>query len=104
MTQQTVFQQIKETLQEVYGDRLRGVILYGSEARGETREDSDLDLLVLLNGPIQLGDDLRTIIHALYPIQLQIFRPIHAFPADAASFEKGEFALYRNAKREGIHL
>lgn len=39
---------IKTKLQATYGSRLKGVMLYGSEARGEATEDSDIDLLVLL--------------------------------------------------------
>ncbi len=94
----------KERLAEVYGDRLRGLILYGSEARGEAQPESDIDLLVLLDGPIALGTDLRTIVDALYPLQLEVERPIHATPADPEDYEAGEFALYRKAKREGIAL
>lgn len=93
---------IKARLQDVYGDHLRGVVLYGSEARGEATPDSDIDILVLLTGPVTLGRDLRTIIHALYPLQLESERLIDATPVDIDVYEAGEFALYRNAKREGV--
>jgi predicted nucleotidyltransferase len=93
---------IKTCLEDVFGGRLRGVVLYGSEARGEATPDSDIDVLVLLTGPVALGRDLRTIIDVLYPLQLEIERPIHAMPVDINFYEAGEFALYRNAKREGI--
>jgi predicted nucleotidyltransferase len=36
-------------LADGFGDRLRGVWLYGSRARGDHRPDSDLDLLVVLD-------------------------------------------------------
>lgn len=42
----------KQRLQETYGNRLRSVVLYGSHARGEAGPDSDVDLLVVLQGPI----------------------------------------------------
>lgn len=93
---------IKTCLQAVYGSRLHGVVLYGSEARGTATPDSDIDLLVLLTGPIALGRELRTIIQALYPIQLDIERPIHALPVDVKLYEAGEFGLYRHAHREGM--
>lgn len=35
----------------IYGSKLRGIILYGSCARGDFSNDSDIDVLVLLNSP-----------------------------------------------------
>lgn len=94
--------EIKSRLEDAFGPRLKGVLLYGSEARGKATAESDVDLLVLLDGPIAFGAELETIIRWTYPIQLEIERPVHAIPVDAEAYERGEFALYRNAKREGI--
>ncbi len=99
---QNVTKRLRDRLQAAFGDRLQGVVLYGSEARGEAGPDSDIDLLVLLEGPVNLGKDLWTAIEAVYPVQLETDRPIHPMPVDARSYEAGEFALYRNAKREGV--
>lgn len=93
---------IRSLLSEAFGSRLQGVVLYGSEARGTAEVESDADLLVLLRGPVALGKDLRTIIDALYPLQLELERPIHALPVEATAYAEGEFSLYRNARREGI--
>lgn len=43
----TLLARIKSRLQAVYRDRLRGVVLYRSEARGEAAPDNDVDILVL---------------------------------------------------------
>lgn len=96
--------QIKLRLNAVFQERLRGVLLYGSEARNEAREDSDVDLMVLLADPVRLGRDLDAIVEALYPVQLEIDAPIHATPVSADTFEAGEWSLYRNARREGVFL
>jgi len=99
-----VFDRMRSMLASAFGERLRGVVVYGSQARGEAAQDSDLDLMVLLDGPVHLGADLETIVGALYPLQLEIERPIHALPVALASFEAGEYAVYRNAKREGLFV
>ena len=96
--------EIRTRLEAAFRDRLQGVLLYGSEARNEAREGSDLDLMVLLDGPVRLGRDLETIIEALYPVQLEIDAPIHATPVPADVFEAGEWSLYRSARREGVFL
>jgi uncharacterized protein len=96
--------EIKLRLEAVFPDRLRGALLFGSEARGEAGEDSDVDLLVLLDGPVQLGRDLETIVRALYPLQIELERAIHALPVPIETFEAGEYGLYREAKREGVAL
>ena len=80
------------------------MIRYGSAARGDEQPESDIDFLVVLRGPVRLGEDLDTIVRSLYSVQLDIDRPIHALPVDELDFEAGEFGLYRSAKREGVTL
>lgn len=63
-----VRKEIRARLQTAFRDRLREVLLFGSAARREARPDSDLDLMVLLEGPVRLGRDLETIVQALYPV------------------------------------
>jgi predicted nucleotidyltransferase len=96
--------EIRPRLEAAFRDRFRGVVLFGSEARGEAREDSDVDLLVLLKAPVHLGKDLKAIVDALYPLQLETDRPIHALPVPEETFEAGEFGLYREVRREGVAL
>lgn len=38
-----------EEAKEIYGSKLEGIILYGSCARGDFSDDSDIDVLILLN-------------------------------------------------------
>ena len=92
----------KRALRDAFPGRLRGLVLYGSEARGAARPDSDVDLLVLLSSPVNHREDLWASIHALYPLMLELERPIHPKPVDVAEYENGGCPLYRRAKEEGI--
>lgn len=46
---QTVLAATKKGLQKLYGPRLKGLVLYGSYARGEATPDSDIDVAVILD-------------------------------------------------------
>jgi uncharacterized protein len=102
MTIDEMLNQIKPRLARVFGDRLQGVVLYGSSARGDDRPDSDIDILVLLTSPVQMWPDLRTAVRAVYPLSLRWGRPISPKPADVREFQAGDCPLYSVVLREGI--
>jgi predicted nucleotidyltransferase len=97
-----IIQRCKETLAEAYGERLKGVILYGSVAREQADESSDIDMLVLLAPPFDYFAELRRIVDILYPIQLESERLISAKPVSVNDYQAGSLSLYRNAARDGV--
>jgi uncharacterized protein len=98
----TIVRKCKEVLSNYYGARLKGVILYGSAARGDAAQTSDIDLLVLLSPPLDYFAALRRIVDLLYPIRLESEQLISAKPVLASDYEMGSLSLYRNAQREGV--
>ena len=104
MATDKLLKQVKSILEDAFGERLRGVVLYGSEARGQAGPDSDIDFLVLLDGQPVEPQDSWACINALYGLVLELGRPIHAEPVDVADYEACEFPLYINASKEGVLL
>lgn len=100
MYKNEILTKIKDCLQMLYGDRLQNVLLFGSEARGESIPDSDIDIMVILNGPVGFMLEYRRIIDALYDLILESGRIIDVTPVEKQKYEAGEFALYRNARQE----
>ena len=94
----------KQRLQQHYADRLKVLILYGSAAKQQLTPQSDLDLLVLLEPPLDYFQELRAIVDLLYPLQLDSSHWISAKPAATTEFEQGLTQLYRNIHQEGMVL
>ncbi|MFN3967254.1 MAG: nucleotidyltransferase domain-containing protein, partial [Endomicrobiia bacterium] len=47
-TEKQALKEVVDRLRKLYGDNLSKVILYGSKARGDATDDSDIDILVVL--------------------------------------------------------
>ena len=97
-------QKCRALLQKLYAKRLKGLVLYGSCARGAEETDSDIDLIVLLEGPVDGAQEMRRIWTVLYPLQLESARLLSIMPVDVALYNRGEYAVYRQAKAEGVPL
>jgi len=95
---------LNSLLREEFGVRLSGLVLFGSEAAQTSTDESDIDLLVLLKGPVNLTPDVDKIITSTYPVQLTCNRALHLIPADVDDFDKGKSSLYRTVKREGVFI
>jgi predicted nucleotidyltransferase len=99
-----LIKEIEKRIKDHYGEKFQGLIIYGSMARGEANDSSDIDLLVLLAQPLNYFQELRKIVDILYPVQLEADMLISAKPAAVDEFQAGQIGLYRTAKREGLAL
>ena len=101
-TREQLVAKCRRALAKHYGDRLTAVVLYGSAARGTEGPESDLDLLVVLDGPVDVVAEARHLTDLLYPIQLESDRYISAKAAAKEDYLAGRLQLYRNVRREGV--
>jgi predicted nucleotidyltransferase len=52
-----IAKRFRTPVDEMCGDRAERVVLYGSRARGDAREDSDYDVPVFIRDPGTLADE-----------------------------------------------
>jgi len=89
-------------LEGIYGERLRGVYLFGSWARGEGSEDSDVDIAVVLDEvPDYLAEIERTS-DLFCDLGLESGVLVSRVFIAEADFKSGRYALHRAVQREGI--
>jgi predicted nucleotidyltransferase len=95
---------VRAGLERIYGERLRGVYLYGSAARDELTPESDIDVAVILDRiPDRSREHDRTS-HLGAEISLESGTVVLFFFAEQEDLEKGRFAIHQAIKQEGIPL
>ena len=94
--------ELKERLATLYGDRLRGVYLYGAYARGEFREDSDVDVLIVLAGRVGFQEEISRYSAAVSGICLRHDVLIATIPISEEWFVQRHEPFFVNARRDGM--
>jgi len=97
-------EELKASLAEIYGPRFQGVYLYGSYARGDFRESSDIDLLILLSGPVNPYAEINRLSELLSDLCLRYDVLITVFPVPVEWLEQRKSPLFENVRREGVAL
>ena len=86
---------------EKYGDKIDEIILFGSVARREASEDSDIDILVI--GEVSLEE----LVNISFPILLEYEELISAKNMNREHFDflvREGYSFARNISKEGIIL
>lgn len=104
ITIKPLLNELKCDLQELYGDRLVKLILFGSHARGEANLDSDIDLLAVLKSPVSQVQEIFNMSNLLVKMLLEHDELVSIIPMSEERFNAKDVALLRNIHREGIEL
>lgn len=100
----TLQDELREQLRALYGDRLDRAVLYGSYARGQATEESDVDILVVIDDP----DDVRRAQERAYALGHDLWarygRYVSLRVVPRQTFEDESWPLFRNVRAEGVLL
>ncbi|MFA0751585.1 MAG: hypothetical protein SLRJCFUN_001988 [Candidatus Fervidibacter sp.] len=96
--------ELKERLHTFYGERLKGVYLFGFYSRGDFTEGSDVDIAVLLEGEISIGEEIDRIGVIASEISLRYGITLSVLPVPETWWMNRKSPWLENLRREGIKL
>lgn len=98
-----VLRRFKTAVATTYGDRLDRVLLFGSRARGDARDDSDYDLAVFLKDTPECEKDRVLLADIGFDILEQDGNVINAMPFSISSLAE-RTPLMHEIRRDGIEI
>jgi len=98
----TILAELRRRLERIYGPRLVEVVLYGSQARGDAGDGSDIDVLVVLKDDFSLGEEIKRTSEDTTELSLANDVDICCLFMDEHYYRTRQGPLLRNIRKEGI--
>lgn len=99
-----ILNQLRQYFQELYGEKLAYLILYGSQARGDAEPDSDIDILVVLNDAVDAWTEIERTSEYISELCLKYDVVISTNFATLSRYRLENSPFYMNVRREGVLL
>jgi predicted nucleotidyltransferase len=99
---ETILAEARRHLEPLYGERLARLVLFGSHARGDAIPGSDIDLLVVLHGPVDPGKEIARVSKVTAPLSLKYDAVISCTFVSDDRYSTEQSPLLLNVRREGV--
>jgi len=97
-----LMKELKEGLVRIYGDRLKGVYLYGSYARGDYRQGSDVDVMILLADYESYWKELERSTELASDISLEYDVTVSRLIIKEIQWQQSDMPVVRNIHKDGV--
>ena len=94
--------ELKEGLVGIYGEKLKAVYLYGSYARGDYRQGSDVDVMILLSDYKNYWEELRRSTELASDISLEYDVTVSRLIMKVIQWKESDMPVLRNIHKEGV--
>lgn len=93
---------LNNSFKQYYKNRLIKILLYGSRARGDEEVDSDIDILVVLEKPVNPVDEILNTGTIVADLSLEYNLVISCIFMDREEFERRNSMFLNNIRKESI--
>ncbi|NQU05821.1 MAG: nucleotidyltransferase domain-containing protein [Calditrichaeota bacterium] len=100
----TILNELRSRLENLYGNRFVKLILFGSYARKEPEIGSDIDVMVVLKGQVKAGDEIARVIPITASLSLLYDVVISCVYISENRYSSEQSPLLLNVRREGVVL
>ncbi len=97
-----VLKEYRTRLKEVLGENLDSIILYGSQARGDAVEGSDIDVLCIMKRPFVYGELILRTSEITAKISLKYDVVLSRSFARLKDYKTRQTPFLMNVRREGV--
>ena len=102
-----IFSQAYRLCSDLFADKLTDAYLYGSYARGDFDEESDIDVMIIADiSPSERENVKKELSDYIYDLDLEYDVLLSVFIQDNATYEryKTSYPFYKNIEKEGVDL
>ncbi|HJS17942.1 MAG TPA: nucleotidyltransferase domain-containing protein [Anaerolineales bacterium] len=98
----SLLSELKKGLTELYGERMKAVYLFGSYARGDYDEGSDIDVMIVLTDYQDYGMEIDRSGELISQLSLQYGISISRIIIKENQWQESDTPLLRSIRLEGV--
>lgn len=96
--------ELRKGLEKIYGVRLKDLRLFGSQARGDAVEGSDIDVALILDDFSYAGEEIDRVVPFISELSLKYNCVVSVIPVRARHWKIRNDPFLMNLRRESIAI
>lgn len=96
--------ELQKALSSLYGEKTPRIVVYGSTAREQATDSSDVDVMLLYPSRVQPGREIARLSAILADLNLRYQVLISVVPASEEEYRETLGSFWSNVRKEGIPI